>query len=147
VKYTNTLLKKEGIVQSVQISPRDTCPDSTKIYDGIIVGWSAYMSIQGRDRRIAFLRKIRNQIHEKSPVLISFFYRDGTERRFKIAVKVGNMFRRTFARDYLEVGDYLDTNYVHYFIREEIESEMQAAGFQLDLYSTDGYGHAVGIAS
>ena len=146
VEYANMLLGKEGIVPNVQISPRDVCQYGMKVYDGIILGWGMYMLIQEKEQRIALLRNLRNQLKEDSPALLSFFCRSDAERRFKVVSRVGNTIRWLLRRNFLVVGDYLAPNYVHYFTREEIASEMQAAGFQLVLYSTNGYGHAVGVA-
>jgi len=146
VEYANIFLKKEGLIPNIQISPRDTCPDGMEIYDGIIVGWSTYMLIQEKQRRIAFLRNIRTRTQEQSPILLSFFYRSDSERRFKVASKIGNITRWILRRDFLETGDYLEPNFVHHFTKEEIASEMYAAGFKLELFCTDGYGYAVGMA-
>jgi Tellurite resistance protein TehB len=146
VEYANALLEKEGIFPNIQISSRDACQYGMKVYDGIIIGWGAYLLIQEKERRIALLRNLRNQLKENSPVLLSFFCRSDAEHRFKVVSTIGNTIRRLFRRNFLEVGDYLNPNYVHYFTREEIASEMQEAEFQLVLYATDSYGHAVGIA-
>ena len=146
VEYANTLLAKQGIVPNVQLSPRDRWQYGTKLYDGIIVGWGVYLLIQEKARRIALLRNLRNQLKETSPILLSFFCRSDTERRFKMVAKVANTIRCLLRRNFVEVGDYLNPNYVHFFTREEIAFEMQAAGFQLAVYSSQSYGHAVGIA-
>jgi len=147
VEGANALLKKEGLMPSIQLAPRDGCPDATKIYDGIVVGWGAYMLIQGRKHRIAFLQQLRKQTREGSPVLLSFFYRSGTERRFKVIAAIGNVMRWLLRRERLQRGDDLVPNCVHSFTREEIASELCEGGFQFVFYSTAGYGHAVGIAS
>jgi hypothetical protein len=46
----------------------------------------------------------------------------------------------------VEIGDDLAPNYVHYFTRSEIASELSEAGFALQCYSPEPYGHAVGVA-
>jgi hypothetical protein len=47
-------------------------------------------------------------------------------------------------RDGVEVGDSLVPNYVHYFTKAQLESEMTAAGFELVSFERVPYGHAVG---
>jgi len=146
VRYANSFLEEEGIVSKVKFHPRDEYPYSTETYDGIILGWGTYMLIRGKERRIELLKNMRGHVRVSSPILLSFYCRSDRERRFKITVKIANLIRGMLRRDFLDIGDYLHPNYVHYFTREEIASEMQVAGFQLDLYSTKSYGHAVGIA-
>ncbi len=152
VEQANKLFKKEGLVSNIKHVLPDQCPDGTKIYNGIIIGWSVYMHIQGRKQRIAFLRKLRNQTQELSPILLSFSHRLDDSLYFKMVAIIGNVIRWFLRRDYLEIGDDLarihEVNiYGHCFTKEEIDFELQEGGFQLDFYCTDVYGHAVGIAS
>ena len=146
VACANRLLQKAGYAPDVELAPRDQCPPGAKIYDGLIVGWGAYMLIQGRGRRIAFLKKLRLRVKAGAPVLLSFFHRTGTSRRFKVIVGVGNALRSMLGRDRLCLGDDLRPNYVHHCSREEIMAELQQSGFELVFYATESYGHAVGIA-
>jgi hypothetical protein len=146
VEYANSFLEKEGIMSKIQISSRDNYQYRTKRYDGIIIGWGTYMLIQGHEHRVALLKTMRNHLLKNSPILLSFFCRSDAERRFKVAVKIGNTIRWILRRDFLDTGDYLYPNYVHFFSKEEIASEMRTAGFELTSYSTDPYGHAVGLA-
>nr|ARD09206.1 DivMT [Prochloron didemni] len=148
LKFANNLIKQEEFASHIKLAPRDQCPDSQKEYDGLIVGWGAYMLIQGKERRIEFLRQLRTQAKKNSPVLLSFFcYSETTGGRdFKAIAMIGNAFRRLLGRECLEVGDNLAPNYVHYFTKDEIASELQAGGFELKIYCTNQYGHAVGIA-
>ncbi len=73
VEYANALQKKEGFIPNLQTMVRDQCPDGERTYDGLIVGWGAYMLIQGRARRVEFLRNLHAKGWEKSPLLLSFF--------------------------------------------------------------------------
>ncbi|MDJ0616025.1 MAG: hypothetical protein QNJ63_04605 [Calothrix sp. MO_192.B10] len=147
VDFANKLLEKEGLPANVQLVPRDECPDNHKQYDGIIVGWGAYMLIQGRENRINFLKKLHSQAKDNSPILISFFDNSDSQGYFQVVVKIGNVIRRILRRDFLEFGDDLVPNYVHHFTKEEIATELKAGGFELEMYSTNEYGHAVGIAN
>lgn len=141
------LLQSDGFTAEVTVAARDTCPESEKQYDGLIVGWGAYMLIQAREKRIAFLKAMRATVPAKAPLLLSFFHRSPQARRFKIITFVGNILRRIRRKSLLEVGDSLAPNYVHLFTRDELKVELQQAGFDLVFYDSAEYGHAVALAS
>lgn len=146
VEFANQLMQKEGYIPNIKIAPRDRCPDSDKKYDGIIVGWGAYMLIQGKNKRIAFLQSIHQQAKVNAPLLISFFDYSGIQTYHKIIAKIANLIKVFLGGEPIEAGDSLVPDYVHYFTKDEIEREFQAAGFELIMYSNDEYGHAVGLA-
>jgi hypothetical protein len=101
------------------------------------------MLIQDKERGIPLLRNLQQQLKEHSPILLSF-----AGPRLSVVPKwfrESDTIRFLLKRHVLETGGYLNVNYVHYFTRGEIASEMRQAGFQLVLYSTDSYGHATGI--
>ncbi len=104
------------------------------------------MLIQGRARRIDFLRKMRVQMSDGAPLLVSFYAHFYDESYFKRLLSVANVFRRLLFRERIEFGDDLLDTYVHWFTRQEIAAEFMASGFRLDFFSDDGYGHAVGFA-
>ncbi len=151
VKYANELLRTDKIDSKVLLALPDECPDNTKLFDGVIIGWGVYTLIQGRQQRIKFLTKIRTQTREQAPILLSFYHRTGNERRFKLVRTGANVLRSILGRERLELGDDLDPSFVpncvHYFTQEEITSELREAGFILQSYSTEVYGHAVGYAT
>ncbi|NJO65711.1 MAG: SAM-dependent methyltransferase [Richelia sp. RM2_1_2] len=147
VKFGNQLIEKEGLTSNIQLIERDSSLENGKLYDGIIVGWGAYMLIQGRERRIAFLKNLRNQMNENSPILLSFFSQSGNNLYFKIVHKISNTLRWISRKNSSEFGDDLVPNFVHYFNEEEIANELKEGGFKLEMYSTNEYGHAVGIAN
>jgi hypothetical protein len=146
VGVANELLREEGYEPNVQLIPRDESPNSGKTYDGVIIGWAAYMLIQGSRQRIALLQQLRAQTRLQSPILLSFFYRIGTPRVFTIAAFVANMIRRVLRRERVEVGDWLAPFYAHYFTENEITCELSQGGFRVVHYDTTAYGNAVGIA-
>jgi 2-polyprenyl-3-methyl-5-hydroxy-6-metoxy-1,4-benzoquinol methylase len=146
VGVANGLLREEGYEPDVRSIARDESPDSGKTYDGIIIGWAAYMLIQGTRRRVAFLRKLRTQTQAQSPILLSFFARTGTPRVVTVGAFVANVIRRLLRRELVEVGDWLAPFYAHYFTEDEITSELSQARFRKIHYNTTVYGHAVGIA-
>jgi len=143
----NALLEGEGLPPRIHVVQPDTCPTGQVAYDGLIVGWGTYMLIQGRAKRIAFLRSMRAQVGPGAPVLLSFFFRSPNAKRFMVTAAIGNALRRLLGREEIEPGDALEPEYVHYSTREEITGELRESGFKLEHYSEDQYGHAVGIAS
>lgn len=146
VAASNALLETRGIAPCVQLSPPDACPVSLLRYGGLIVGWGAYMLIQGRSRRTALLQEMRAQVDPGAPLLVSFFPRSPSARRFWIIAKVANVFRYLLGRTRLELGDDLEPEYVHYFTREELSAELLASGFTLSAYYEEPYGHALARA-
>lgn len=146
VEYANNLLERERFIPNIQLVPRDHCPDTGRKYDGLIVGWGSFMLIQGRKQRIAFLKRLHAQAHVASPILLSFFTRTGNGLYLKTSKTIGNTLRRMLKREALTLGDDLIPHYVHHFNEEDVAAELTAAGFQLKYYSTNLYGHAVGIS-
>lgn len=143
----NEFLARQNVAARVSLSPRDAVPQTGKLYDGIIAGWGMYMHIQNSAFRIAFLNQLRKQCKPGAPILLSFFSRKNNPFYFRFIPRVGNIFRWLLRRERVEMGDYLLPIYVHYFMEQEVASEMKAAGFQLVYYCTDEYGHAVGLAT
>jgi hypothetical protein len=147
VAAANALLQRQGLAASVRHARRDECPElSGKVYDGLIVGWGGYMLIQSRARRVDFLRAFRRQAREGSPLLLSFFNRRRHERYWRIVASSGNVLRRLRRAEPLEHGDDLVPNYVHFFSEEELAAELEAAGFRLESYVPEPYGHAIARA-
>jgi hypothetical protein len=145
-QFANELLSKDGYAPDIRLALRDSCPDFGRTYDGLVVGWGAYMLIRGRQRRIDFLRQLRKHAKPGAPVLLSFFHMVGGPRRYRIAAAIGNVFALVLRGERVEVGDFLVPDFVHYFTREELESELRAGGFEPILFGTNEYGHAVGRA-
>jgi len=147
VSYANSFLSRHLVEASVEIIGRNEIADTGILYDGAIVGWGGYMLIQGRARRISFLRKLRGQLEPGSPVLLSFFANTFNKKRFILTSKIANVLRWFRNREMTDVGDFFAPNFVHFFTRDEIANEMSAAGFKLEHYSAEPYGHAVGTAN
>jgi hypothetical protein len=144
--FANELLQNEGLVPNVKLAPRNQCPSNGHLYDGLIVGWAAYMLIQGREQRIEFLKSLHAQVRPQSPIMISFYVRAADSLHFRVIARVGNTIRRILRREHLELGDDLVPNFVHYFSENEIAAELLESGFELKFYSVKSYGHAVGLS-
>jgi hypothetical protein len=140
----NELLAAEGLVGTMRPCAPDECPHAEGPYDGIVIGWGTYLHIPGKGRRIDFLRGLRRLMSNDSPLLVSFLCRSRHQRRMRVIAGVANRIRWLLHREFVELGDILDPHFFHFFTREEIVAELEAAGFQLVEYSEAGYGHAVG---
>jgi hypothetical protein len=139
----NALLAQEGFPPSVRLVDRDECPQYEQMFDGAVVGWGSYMHIQGRRRRVAYLRAVRSQLLNGAPILVSFVGQEGLGRRLKIITAVSRGVRWFLRREPLEAGDALGPGYEHYFTEDEIRGELAEAGFEMRFFSQVGYGHAV----
>lgn len=146
VDFANNLLSAQGVGGEVLPAARDEVPLGLGRYDGIIVGWGAYMLIMGREARIDFLRSLRQYVSDDGPILMSFFTRSEDRLFFRVNAAIANLLRAALGRQRLEVGDALSPNYVHCFTEREVSGELAEAGFELVSYETRDYGRAVGIA-
>lgn len=146
VESANAFLERQNVPTRVSISSRDCVPQTSKIYDAIILGWGMYMLIQNSSRRVVLLKQLRQQCNSGSPVLLSFFSRKNNPFRFRFTAQIGNVIRRLLRRERIEIGDDLQPDFVHFFMEQEIASELGAGGFHMVYFNTDEYGHAVGFA-
>ena len=148
VARANALLAKEGRAADVALAPPDRCPGTEKVYDGLIVGWGAYTHIQGRRRRVAFLREMRARVREGGPILLSFWVRAYANRTdLRAAALAADFLRALRLRRRTERGDALTVlGYAHYFDREEIAGELREGGFAVAEYDETEGGWAVGLA-
>ncbi len=134
--------------RGVVLCAADEVPPGPPIYDGLIVGWTAYTHIPTRRRRIAFLQYLRQRALPGSPVLLSFFPREKSSYHETLGYWTAYASRFLFRgrKDASEIGDHLGWCFSHSFTREEVESEINAAGFRMVHFSEVGEGHAVGVA-
>jgi ubiquinone/menaquinone biosynthesis C-methylase UbiE len=138
-------LKKQGIDAKLEYAPPSTVPEADGHYDAVLVGFSGYMYIAGRDRRIGFLRELCRFLNPGAPLMISFT--EGSHGRRRVwTARIGTAVRRLRLAKPVEEGDWLKTGFQHHFVRQEIFSEMSEAGMDLAYYSGGTcYGHAVGL--
>jgi hypothetical protein len=141
------LLDARGHPDRVRPCDRDAFPADASPCDAVLVGWGSYMLIPGRARRVAFLRGARSVLADGAPLMCSFFVRGaGDARYFAIVRRSANLVRRLRREEPVEAGDLVGHNYVHYFTRTEIVSELAEAGFRTVVYESAPYGHAVAEA-
>lgn len=134
------LAEEDGYPDVVRPVARDALPDGAQRYDAIIFGWGMYMLVQGRARRIALLRAARGRLAGNGPVLLSFFARGEDDQRARRIHQVASVVRRLLRRPRPEPGDDMLPNAVHRFTRDEIDSELREAGFELLHYDPAGKG-------
>jgi hypothetical protein len=144
--FANELLRSDGFEPAVSVVPRDVAPASTGRFDGLIVGWGTYTLVPGRHRRVALLRSLRKKVDPGAPILLSFYVQRPGEPVLRVTTFVGNVWRRILRREPVEMGDYLDPNFVHMFTEDQIAEELADGGFELQLFEAKPYGHAVGRA-
>lgn len=151
VDFAAGFLPRHGVAGTVRLLPRDAVPAGDGPWEGVIVGWGAYMLIGGRAQRVHLLRRLRPLVPRGAPLLLSFFTRPEHVFRLKVAYRVARGIRRVLRREPPEMGDDLIPIFVHRFNEAEIAEEMRAAGFRLVRYVPEGRqqhdaGWAVGIA-
>jgi hypothetical protein len=149
VRAGEKLFIQLGEPKCLTYCPPDSVPAGPAIYDGLIVGSSAYTHIPTKQRRIAFIQALRQRALPHSPLLISFFTRQTHSYEF-VAYRTATL-TRFFLRGNKELypGDHIEwSRYVHRFTRDEVAAELKTAGFRVAHYSgeEDGSGQAVGIA-
>ena len=147
VERARELLSESGVEGRVITSRADEVPEGLGVYDGVIVGWGAYMHIPGRSKRVAFLKQCREHLRPGSPILLSFFTRPANSREFRwVRAIAGSVRGLRRCAEKVELGDKLMGAFDHFFTREEIQSELEEGGFRQEFYAEAPYGHAVGRA-
>ena len=147
VEASKAIFDQLGEARGVTLCPPDQVPTGPSSYNGIIIGWTAYSHIPTRERRVAFLRALRQRALPGSPIVLSFFARSGDSLYDVLAFRIATWIRRVVRarKERLEIGDHLNWSYSHWFTREEIESELRGAGIRLVDFGEVGEGYAVGV--
>ena len=147
VEAGQTVLRDSGCPGLLLLAPAGAVPSLEGTFDGAIMGWSGYMYIPIRAQRVKLLIDFRALLRPGAPLLVSFETREQCERRMQWSARGANWIRRIRGVDPVIVGDRLDRGFKHWFNRVDVLSEMADAGLDMELYSTDGYGWAVGRRS
>ena len=125
------LVQEEGWPGVIGHAARDEVPLGTETFDAAILGWSMYMLVHGRERRIALLRAVRERLAPNGPILLSFWTRDEHDRRALRVHRVACVIRWVLRRDPPDLGDDVMPNVVHRFTQAQSREELEAAGFAL----------------
>ena len=140
----NEIIAKLGIEAQLEYTPPSSVPKTKRRYEAALVGWSGYMYIPGRERRIRFLRGLCGQLSPGAPVMVSFTEGSAGRRR-EWTARVGSALRSLRGAESVEPGDCFANGYQHHFVYDEIRREMEAAGLDLVYYGGGTcYGHAIG---
>jgi hypothetical protein len=131
----------------LRVCDPDAFPESGTRNDGVVIGWSSYMHVMGRNARIALLRGARVTLAPRSPILLSFFMRQGGEKTLRLTAATANVIRRFRGSAPAELGDTIGNVTFHLFTAEEIEAELAAGGFELVELHREPYAHAIARAS
>ena len=138
-------LTRQGIAARLDYAPPSRAPESMGKYDAVLVGFSGYMYIPGRENRIKFLKDLCRSLPAGAPLLISFMEGFSGRRRTWTA-KIGTAVRKLRGAGAVEAGDSFKGGFQHHFSYEQIQSEMNQAGLDLVHYGGGTcYGHAVGV--
>ncbi len=145
VEFGRNELQKRGVVAQLDHAAPSTVPECDGPYDAVLVGFSGYMYIAGRERRIRFLRELCRHLPDNAPLMISFTEGNFGRRRVWTA-RIGTAVRKLRGAEPVEEGDCLKDGFQHHFDQRQVFAEMEDAGLELTYYS-DGscYGHAVGL--
>lgn len=150
--YGRELLARTGCAGAeLRGVARDRAPLDGGCYDGVVVGWSAYTLIPGREQRVAFVAGLRPRVPAGAPILVSFSSRPDGCRRERVVTAVANVVRRIRRARPIDAGDDLTPDFVHRFTREELADELRAGGFLLREFQPErpgphDSGYAVGTA-
>ena len=122
-------LAERGIAAKMLWAPPCEVPELNCEYGGVIVGWNGYTYIVPRERRIAFLRKLRALVPEGAPILISVAKRSPS-RAVGWTACVANAVRICTGREPIfEDGTTFEWRPRMQFRRGALEQELQEAGF------------------
>lgn len=123
-------------------------PAQLGAYDGIFAGRAFYHHIPGREQRVVFLKDCRVHLLAGAPLFLSDFQtRPSQLIDHRKTYSVANWIRKFRPRSRpVEVGDWLDYCLQHAFIQSEIESELNAGGFELESYAQSPLGEDARMA-
>lgn len=142
----------EGLGESkyVTLCEPDRVPEGPRIYDGLVVGWTVYTHVPTKARRVAFLRALNERSLPGSPLLISYFARQGSARDDVLVYRAARFWRFLLRgrKEALELGDRISyARFVRTFTRGEVEGELRAAGSKSAHHGSEGdLGYTVGVA-
>jgi hypothetical protein len=123
-------LEERSIAATLQWAPPCQAPPLTAVYGALIVGWNGYTYILPRQRRIDFMKSLRNHLKPNAPVLVSGAFGSPGSRSARWTCRVANFVRVcTFRSPAFEPGDFFPGRPRHTFTRPQMERELAEAGF------------------
>ena len=148
VRAGQRALAERGVAATLDWSPPCVAPPQEGQFDALIVGWNGYSYISPRQRRLEFLKNLREQLPPGSPVLISMAMRGAGAKVLTWTPRIANLVRVcTFRAPVFEAGDSFSGRPKMHFTRTQIEAELTDAGFSIvTLYRWGAYGAVVARA-
>ncbi|MDD3877353.1 MAG: hypothetical protein PHT69_12090 [Bacteroidales bacterium] len=144
VEVSRGLIIKEGYESNIEWVAPNHAPLNGKMYDGIILGWGAYIHVRGKENRIKLLKEIQTHMPQGAYLLISFWFsNEQMDKYCRKLVKVNGFFCKIFRTKVIQKGDRLSPFSGHYFTLEEVSEELQSAGFEVIHQEAYPYGHSV----
>lgn len=146
VESSQQMLHDKGIDASIEWVAPSHAPLNGKIYDGIILGWGAYIHVKGKENRIQLIKEMGTHIKSGAPLLISYWFANSRADAYcRKLYKTNKFFSRLFFTKPIEKGDRLAPISGRYFTHEETEQELMAGGFKVILQAASPYGHSVAV--
>lgn len=130
--------------EALRLVDRDAFPEVAEPYDAVWLGWGLYSYIQGRETRVALLRRARAALVPGGLLFATFHTRPALRWHHRVTAGVANVFRLLTLRERVQPGDTLHLIFAHEFDADEVRDEFAAAGFELLHYSRELYGNATG---
>ena len=145
VEYGRALIEERGLDAELLLSPPNRLPTNLDgRFECVLIGWGSYSHVNGRVVRVEFLRDLRRRVAAGAPMIVSFTMRSTNSRSFRIARTIGGAIRKLRrSREAIEPGDFVLPDYLHYFTREEVESELVDGGFVVTDFAESPYPHAI----
>jgi len=135
--------RQGGRAIALHASP-DSVPREHGPFDAVVVGWGAYTHIVGSERRISFLRKIREVSAPGAPILLSYWECRSPSRSTRLIAAAANALRRPLRRRLVEVGESTSTRgWSRTFQPDEVRAEAVEAGLVMVDEPGRGFAHMV----
>lgn len=128
----NELLVAERFEPSVAYAPRNTVTAGTKMYDGLVIGWSTYTLVPGCNRPIGCFESFERGSKEvrRSCSRSSHVVRERPSLYCGWGREPGPAAPRW---ERMEVGDSFEPNFVHRFLEDENASELAARWLRVEV--------------
>ena len=140
------IIADAGAAASLHLSSGDGPPEGIEgPFDAVLFGWGGVSHIRNHSRRISVLSELCDQLSPGGAMIVSFLERKPGSTRFALAYQIATTLRSLLRRTPIEIGDWMDGSYDHYFTFGEISAELDAAGFDVAVRHPEPFPHVVGM--
>ncbi len=151
VVYSQQLIKKNKLDIDIAHSPAGNFPGDNETYGAVIIGWGAYTHIAGQPMRLQFLQQAGKRLEDNGLLLLSFWVKTrhcdyyNWIRRLANTIRIIRFWRTNLIiKSGDTIGEFNGGYYSHSFSRDELEKELNQAGFSmLEFHSKNANGYAV----